>query len=86
MNEIDFKRVFAYARIIDIHNEMIDLIGEVINLYELIIAKSNGESSILPGKQSACFQDLCSRRLYDLNRRKGELKDFVYFLDCTFNV
>jgi|SRR5579859_111570 len=51
-------------------------IGDVISLYENILKKSDrAEWPIRPAIQSECFQEFCSRRLYDLNRRKGILKD-----------
>lgn len=51
-------------------------IGDVISLYESILRKSVGKSSPIPVEiQSDAFQDFCSRRLYDLNRRGGRLKD-----------
>ena len=51
-------------------------IGDVISLYEQIL-KNGAEQSypISPNIQSECFQDFCARRLYDLNRRGGFLKD-----------
>jgi len=51
-------------------------IGDVISLYETILKKADrAEWPIKAAVQSECFQDFCSRRLYDLNRRKGILKD-----------
>jgi len=51
-------------------------IGDVITLYEIILQNARGEiSPIQPKIQSESYQDFCSRRLYDLNRRAGELKD-----------
>lgn len=54
-------------------------IGDVISLYELMLKKANGRNvvPIAPATQSDAYQEFCSRRLYDLNRRGGELKDFV---------
>ena len=53
-------------------------IGDVITLYELILQKAEGHRWPIPRTiQSDSYQDFCSRRLYDLNRRKGELKDFA---------
>jgi hypothetical protein len=51
-------------------------IGDVISLYEMILQNSEGRNwPIPPATQSESYQDFCSRRLYDLNRRAGELKD-----------
>ena len=50
-------------------------IGDVINLYELMVAKRKDQCPISSSIQSSCYQDYCSRRLYDLNRRDGWLKD-----------
>ena len=51
-------------------------IGDVISLYETVLKKSDrAEWPIRAAIQSECFQEFCSRRLYDLNRRKGILKD-----------
>jgi hypothetical protein len=54
-------------------------IGDVISIYEMILTRA-GRVETIPvdsGVQSACFQEYCSRRLYHLSRRKGELKDFA---------
>jgi ABC1 atypical kinase-like domain len=54
-------------------------IGDVISIYEMIISRA-GRVGVLPVDatlQSTCFQEYCSRRLYHLSRRKGELKDFA---------
>ena len=51
-------------------------IGDVISLYEQILRKAIGRRApIAADIQSECFQDFCARRLYDLNRRGGFLKD-----------
>lgn len=53
-------------------------IGDVISLYELILkSAAGGTFPIDPEIQSECFQDFCARRLYDLNRRGGFLKDIA---------
>ncbi|MDF3337905.1 protein kinase [Mycolicibacterium septicum] len=54
-------------------------IGDVISIYDLIITNA-GRITTFPIDakiQSTSFQEYCSRRLYHLNRRKGELKDFA---------
>ncbi|MFO0818005.1 MAG: hypothetical protein U1A77_08700 [Pirellulales bacterium] len=59
-------------------------IGDVISLYELMLRKSKGGYPIEPQTQSECYQEYCSRRLYDLNRRKGWLKDHALaFADAS---
>lgn len=52
-------------------------IGDVIKLYDEIIKRwsNQGKGPIPQRIQSECFQDLSSRRLYDLNRRAGYFKD-----------
>lgn len=51
-------------------------IGDVISIYELILRKATGSKlPISPDIQSGCYQDFCSRRLFDLNRRENKLKD-----------
>ena len=52
-------------------------IGDVIILYERILrsASIRRRASIAADVQSECFQDFCVRRLYDLNRRGGYLKN-----------
>lgn len=54
-------------------------IGDVISIYELILAKAGRISSVpvAAKHQSSAFQEFCSRRLYQLSRRKGRLKDFA---------
>lgn len=54
-------------------------IGDVISIYELILAKAGRIESvpIEPRHQSGAFQEFCSRRLYQLNRRQGRLKQFA---------
>lgn len=52
-------------------------IGDVIKLYEEMIrqAPANFTPPISSSIQSNCFRGLSSRRIYDLNRRKGYFKD-----------
>ena len=53
-------------------------IGDILKIYEAILTHFDG--STLPisfEKQSGEFQEYCSKQLYHLNRRKGELKDFA---------
>ena len=53
-------------------------IGDILKIYEAIIAHYDGSSIPIPSeKQSGEFQEYCSKQLYHLNRRKGELKDFA---------
>ena len=53
-------------------------IGDILKIYEAIIAQYDGTSLPIPSeKQSGEFQEYCSKQLYHLNRRKGELKDFA---------
>lgn len=52
-------------------------IGDVVKLYEDILRKFDADENypISDQKQSASFQALSSRRLYELNRRDGHFKD-----------
>ena len=53
-------------------------IGDILKLYEAIITHYDGSGlPIPPDKQSGEFQEYCSKQLYHLNRRDGELKDFA---------
>lgn len=54
-------------------------IGDVISIYELILQKAGRISDVpVPSKhQSGAFLEFCSRRLYQLSRRKGRLKQFA---------
>ena len=53
-------------------------IGDAISLYELMLRKAGtGPIPIKAEVQSECYQDYCSRRLYDLHRRKSDLKDYA---------
>ena len=53
-------------------------IGDILKIYEAILTHFDGSSlPISSEKQSGEFQEYCSKQLYHLNRRKGELKDFA---------
>ena len=53
-------------------------IGDILKIYEAIIAHYDGSSLPIASEiQSGEFQEYCSKQLYHLNRRKGELKDFA---------
>ncbi|WP_158512621.1 hypothetical protein [Gordonia polyisoprenivorans] len=54
-------------------------IGDVISIYELILSRSGNISTVpvAPKHQSSAFQEFCSRRLYQLSRRGGLLKQFA---------
>ena len=53
-------------------------IGDILKIYEAILTHYDGFSlPISSEKQSGEFQAYCSKQLYHLNRRKGELKDFA---------
>ena len=63
-------------------------IGDVISIYELILRKASGESYPIKSEtQSECYQSFCSRRLYDLNRRESDLKDFALtFAEASYEL
>jgi hypothetical protein len=68
----------VYYGISALSNVCVGDIGDVISIYEFILRKAAGQSfPIAPRIQSECFQDFCTRRLFDLNRRKSDLKDFA---------
>ena len=55
-------------------------VGDVLNIYEAMLRKadnSTGAGGIPPKVQNEAFQEYSSRRLYHLNRRNGELKDYA---------
>lgn len=54
-------------------------IGDVLNIYDSMLRKAGAGSvgQIPPAIQNEAFQEYGSRRLYHLNRRKGELKDYA---------
>ena len=70
------KRKKVYRGITALARVCVGDIGDVISLYQQILKKAAGQRSPIRSEiQSECFQDFCARRLYDLNRRKGFLKD-----------
>jgi hypothetical protein len=69
------KRKKVYRGITAVAHVCVGDIGDVISLYERIIKAGNGRFPVPPQVQTDCFQDHCSHRLYDLNRRGGQLKD-----------
>lgn len=53
-------------------------IGDVIGIYETILRNAVGKRYPIDVKiQSEAYQELCSQRLYELNRRKSDLKDYA---------
>ncbi|MDV0444191.1 hypothetical protein [Methanorbis rubei] len=52
-------------------------IGDVILLYDRIVQKYKNETPVSKKDQSDCFQDLCSGRLYNLNRRDNKLQQYA---------
>ena len=69
------KRKEVYRGITAVAHVCVGDIGDVISLYERIIKAADGKYPVPADVQSNCFQDHCSHRLYDLNRRGGKLKD-----------
>lgn len=69
------KRKQVYRGITALAHVCVGDIGDVISIYERIIKAANGSYPVSPEMQSDCFQNHCSHRLYDLNRRGGSLKD-----------
>ena len=53
-------------------------IGDVISLYDEMLRRSDDGVIPIPAQvQSECFQNYCSRKIYDLNRRQTDLRDFA---------
>lgn len=54
-------------------------IGDVLNIYDSMLRKPGAakEDRIPRNLQNEAFQEYASRRLYHLNRRKGDLKDYA---------
>ncbi|MFL8578249.1 hypothetical protein Q3318_18690 [Clostridioides difficile] len=52
-------------------------IGDIIILYDMILMSGNNKFPIPPEKQTECYQQLCSRRIYNLERRNSKLRDYV---------
>jgi len=76
VTKTDKKKNAIYHGMTALTHVCVGDIGDVISLYELILQKAQGQRlPIASGIQSESYQEFCSRRLYDLNRRKGELKD-----------
>jgi len=72
------ERKAAYHGISALSAVCVGDIGDVISLYELILRKATGQHYPIKAEiQSECYQSFCSRRLYDLNRRESDLKDFA---------
>ncbi|MBW2083859.1 MAG: hypothetical protein JRI39_12455, partial [Deltaproteobacteria bacterium] len=72
------ERKAAYHGISALSAVCVGDIGDVISLYELILRKAVGQHYPIRAEiQSECYQSFCSRRLYDLNRRESDLKDFA---------
>jgi hypothetical protein len=69
------KRKEVYRGITALAHVCVGDLGDVISLYERIIKAANEKFPVPAQIQCDCFQDHCSHRLYDLNRRGGELKD-----------
>ena len=70
------KRKTIYRGISALAGMCVGDIGDVISLYERILRRGGTETCPIQAEvQSDCFQDFCSRRMYDLNRRRGYLKD-----------
>jgi hypothetical protein len=63
-------------------------IGDVILLYDRIVRKYNNEIPVNPEDQSECYQDLCSNRLYNLNRKGHESNNYqkyaISFADASY--
>ena len=53
-------------------------IGDIIFLYDSIISNNQKDTyPVSPEIQTQCFQQLCSRRMYNLERKDGTLREYV---------
>lgn len=75
--ETSGERKKVYRGLACLTNVCVGDIGDIIKLYEEILRRSPPPRAMpIPQKiQSECFLSLSSRRLYELNRRKGYFKD-----------
>ena len=73
--ETSRKRKEVYRGISALAHVCVGDIGDVISLYERILRRQTSIIPVPDGIQSECFQEHCSHRLYDLNRRGSHLKD-----------
>lgn len=82
------ERKAVYAGISALSALCVGDIGDVISLYELILRKAAGQTYPVKSEiQSECYQAFCSRRLYDLNRRESDLKDFALtFAEASYEL
>lgn len=72
------ERKAAYHGISALSAVCVGDIGDVISMYELLLRRAAGKPYPVGADiQSDCYQDFCSRRLYDLNRRESDLKDYA---------
>ena len=82
------RRKTVYRGITALARMCVGDIGDVISLYEQILRNANASAlPVAPRIQSECFQDFCARRLYDLNRRGGFLKDVAKsFAEASYDL
>lgn len=73
--ETSNKRKEVYRGITALAHVCVGDIGDIISLYDRILRSAKDTYPIPSKVQSECFQDHCSHRLYDLNRRGSDLKD-----------
>lgn len=73
------KRKGVYRGIKALTSLCVGDIGDILKIYEAIISRYDEGSPVpIPYEtQSGEFQEYCSKQLYHLNRRGGELKDFA---------
>lgn len=77
-NENSPKKKAVYRGIRALTSLCVGDIGDILKIYESILKHFDGTSVPIPyEKQSGEFQEYCSKQLYHLNRRDGELKDFA---------
>ncbi len=87
-SENSAKRKEIYYGITALSKVCVGDIGDVISIYELILREAVGNSYPIDASiQNKAFLDFGSRRIYDLNRRKNELKDFaISFSEATHDL
>jgi hypothetical protein len=76
-NETSSHKKRVYRGLSCVTNVCVGDIGDVIKLYEEILKRAGASDSVpVPDQvQSECFQEMSSRRLYDLNRRADYFKN-----------
>jgi hypothetical protein len=79
-----YERSIVYHGISALAGFCIGDIGDVILLYDRIVRKYRGIAPVGSKEQSDCYQDLCSGRLYNLNRKAHVFNDNIQRYATSF--